>query len=289
MTTSRAPDRGIVNRMAVSSSATTGSRLRLWPGLRVTERRDGWLQVGLHPGRRVLLRDTPGVRRLLDQLSGGTTTGHDSDAPDTDLELHALEVLHGAGLLVRAEELAARRQRRTEWPIGLWLPAEWEPKVRGLVEEAGLVLAPQDRAVRVWLVGSEGETPRSAVEDLIRREQPHLLVATVGHRVRLGPFVEPGRSACLYCLDAHGADRDPAQLQITLRHTGRDPLEPAPDPALRDLALAWAVRDLITYIDGAEPSTWAATIEVGVGLRPDRTPLPLHPRCGCNWGQLDLA
>lgn len=270
---------------AASSATTLSTGLRLWPGLRITERGDGWVQVGLHPGRRAVLRDTPGVRRLLDRLHAGTaTTG---DLLHSDLERHAMELLHRSGLLVGADELADRLRQRSEWPIGLWLPGEWEARVQGLVEEAGLTLAPHDPSARIWLIGSEGETPRTMVEDLIRNDRPHLLVATVGHRVRIGPFVEPGRTACLYCLDAHGADIDPAHLQVTLAHTGRDPAEPPPDPALRDLALCWAVRDLITYIDGGEPSTWSATVEIGVGLRPTHTPLTRHPRCGCTWGDLE--
>ncbi len=37
-------------------------RLRLRPGIRVSERSDRTLQVGLHPGRRLVLPDDPAVR-----------------------------------------------------------------------------------------------------------------------------------------------------------------------------------------------------------------------------------
>ena len=80
---------------------------------------------------------------------------------------------------------------------------------------------------------------------------------------RIGPFVEPGRTACLRCVDAHEAEVDPRLPflveQAAMATDGGEPV----DPVLDRLALAWAVRDLCRYLEGDEPSTWSATVDLG--------------------------
>ncbi len=55
------------------------------------------------------------------------------------------------------------------------------------------------------------------------------------------------------------------------------PLRPAePDPALRALAVAWAVHDLSTAADGGVPATWSATVSLG-GAPADGHGVPAAP------------
>ena len=56
------------------------------------------------------------------------------------------------------------------------------------------------------------------------------------------------------------------------------------DPALRTLALAAAVRDLVTLAEGLRPATWSATVRVDASLRMEREVWLRHPHCGCSWG-----
>ncbi|NUR06735.1 MAG: hypothetical protein HOQ45_06990, partial [Nocardioidaceae bacterium] len=56
------------------------------------------------------------------------------------------------------------------------------------------------------------------------------------------------------------------------------------DPLLAALALAWAARDLATYVDGRRPATWSATVT----LQPDLSEIETrswlrHPGCCCTW------
>ena len=44
----------------------------------------------------------------------------------------------------------------------------------------------------------------------LRGDVPHLPVVFSDRSVRVGPFVEPGRTACLFCLDLARTDEDPA-------------------------------------------------------------------------------
>lgn len=251
----------------------------LRPGQRVIDRHDGQLQVGCHLGRRVLVPATPPTRALLDRLATGVEV-----RPTDPAEQAVLSALAAADLLVQTSVASSLARRRDEATVGIWAPPLWERQAARLLEEHGVGVA-QDRDADLWLVGSDGETPRADVDDLIRRDRPHLLVAAVAGQLRIGPFVQPGSTACLYCVDAHGADEDPAHLLVTRAHRG----ESHPDPALVALALAWAVRDITTYVEGREPATWSTRVEVAADLTMRRTTYERHPRCGCAWAELAVG
>ncbi|WP_310525753.1 hypothetical protein [Nocardioides sp.] len=102
---------------------------------------------------------------------------------------------------------------------------------------------------------------------------PHLLVRLSAESVRVGPFVEPGTTACLRCLAAAGppaACAGAAYADV--------------DPALLMVGLGWAVRDLATWQAGQLPTTWSSTVTIGAALHPEITHWPRHPHCGCSWG-----
>ena len=99
----------------------------------------------------------------------------------------------------------------------------------------------------------------------------------------VGPFVAPGTTACLRCVDAHCTDADPAWPLLVRQYaaaSARDRADGVPepvDPLLASLALAWAARDLACYVDGGRPSTWSATVTLHP--RPDHVWRPA-PGCG---------
>jgi bacteriocin biosynthesis cyclodehydratase domain-containing protein len=130
------------------------------------------------------------------------------------------------------------------------------------------------------------DEPRRALSDaLVRDDVSHLWVAVVPGAVRLGPFVEPGRSACLRCVDAHLGDLDPRRA--TVLHQLEDlPSAPTtdPDPCLVQLATAWAVRDVVRVLDGHPSSLRSATVTVTEDLEVTRRDWLRHPHCGCAWG-----
>ncbi|MES2171477.1 MAG: hypothetical protein V4479_12275 [Actinomycetota bacterium] len=55
----------------------------------------------------------------------------------------------------------------------------------------------------------------------LRRDLPHLPVVYGDSIVRIGPFVEPGSGPCLYCLELHHTDADPAWPAIASQLLGR--------------------------------------------------------------------
>ena len=285
------------------------TRAMLRPGVWVVRLDDRHLRVGLGPDA-VVLPDVPEVRAMLPALSGGR-----SPVPWDETTLRHGQRLAAAGLLVdgaafwtgirraRARGLteplvadvfargdgAARLRSRLSGRVALDVPPLWREPLADLVRAEGLALATPDDLASARLVGRAGEPRRESVDDLVRVGEPHLLVRLVEGRVTVGPFVVPGRTACLRCVDAHLADRDPRRPLVLEQYAdpagGRAVPEPV-GPSLLALGWAAAVQDLVTWVEGDRPSSWSATLDIGPGLGLTRTAWARHPHCGCSWGDL---
>lgn len=179
----------------------------------------------------------------------------------------------------------ARLSRRGRTRVALDAPARWAPELRGLLADAGLVDA-ADAAPDVALVVTQGEPDRTRLDALTQRGTPHLLVRAEPDRVALGPFVVPGRTACLRCEDAHRTDEDPRWPLLLAQLAGREDPGESPEPVLLTWAGAWAARDLATYAEGQRPATWSTRVAVDATLALDSVDLLRHPHCGCAWGEM---
>lgn len=285
----------------------------LRPGLRVVRRDRDHLQLGI--GRSaVVAADTPEVRALLTALESGQGV-----EPTTPAARACWEALYERGHIVDADayfhELPADQRAQqarsalfahhptdAPWRLaarsasGIALLADRRmvtvaAQVRELLRLAGIRDATRPPSAALVLVG--GEIRRAALDPLVQAGTPHLLVTESEGAVRLGPFVEPGSTACLRCIDAALGEGDPARALIVEQWASRHDAGPvaAPhDEALRLLAISMAVVDLTAYVDGDRPVTWSTTIEVTPDLALPRTAWKRHPRCGCAWGnELPLA
>jgi hypothetical protein len=101
----------------------------------------------------------------------------------------------------------------------------------------------------------------------------------------VGPLVQPGRSACLRCLDLARADRDPGWPALATQLA-----MPTPGVAPCDAALALAVAaqtalQALTLLDGgALPGAVGGTLELALpDWRWRRRSWQLHPDCDCGW------
>ncbi len=135
-----------------------------------------------------------------------------------------------------------------------------------------------------------GEPQRTLVDPWLHDRTPHLLLRLTEGTALLGPFVEPGRTACLRCLDAHRSEEDrcwPLLVEQYAQATRRDRADGIPepvDPALAAVAVGWAVRDLATYAEGGVPSTLGTTVRLAPGLTEIETRAwSPHAHCGCTW------
>ena len=112
----------------------------------------------------------------------------------------------------------------------------------------------------------------------LRRDLPHLPVVLGDSAVVIGPIVEPGSGPCLYCLQKHATDADPAWPAIATQLWGK--------PSAADTELvASEVAALVTRLTLARLSGGASraaqlTLDVATGTLDSRRVDP-HPDCGC--------
>ncbi len=243
----------------------------LRPGLHVVRRDDQHLQIGVDPPWRLVVPDRPDVQRLLDDLGAGRPT-----APETPDAHRVLLALARAGMLVQDHPAPGPSATVSVHGSG---PAAAET-VR-VLRAAGCPVV--DGEATVALLVADGEARRTDVDAEVRAGRPHLVVAASAPGYTIGPFVVPGATACLRCVDAHRGEHDPRRAVVVEQLGGR-PGGPD-DPSLRTLAAAWAVRDVLSYLAGQRPATWSATVAVGPELEPVRHAWARHPHCGCSWAE----
>jgi hypothetical protein len=251
---------------------------RLLPGLRLVRRDADHLQLGVDPPRRAVLRDLPEVRRLVRDLA----IGHRPERPGPEAG-RALAAIIDAGLLVPGD--SAERSRLAQAHVTVDAPPDVTAAVSALLEAAGVRRPVRPTAPDAVLLVTHGEVPRGRLDALVRDEVPHLLVRDHGHELVVGPFVAPGLTACLRCVDCHLGEADPRRGLVVEQVATQEPLVAVPaDATLRAVALSLAVRDLVTYGEGDRPATWSATFTVSREL--DLTPRRWlrHAACGCAWG-----
>jgi hypothetical protein len=256
---------------------------RLAPGLRVVRRGLHHLQVGLYDDSRVLLPRTAEVEETLARLL------HQRPLDDNEGTAVVLGLLEQHGCLERGPSAAEGRVA----VLGGW-ETPGLPDLGALLAAAGLTLTHSTVEADVVLVQSLGELDRELLDPLVRRRTDHLVLRMVDGGAVLGPFVVPGVTACLRCVDAHRSVLDPDHVAVTSRYRRatsgpRDDGAPdVPDVSLLSLVLSWAARDVVAHRTGREPATFSRTIRFGrEPARRQEQEWPRHPDCGCCWPGLN--
>ena len=294
----------------------------LRPGCTLLRRDPTHVQVGIEPGRAVVLRDSPRLRQVVARLDG---VRDDRDVVADVVEAmgepratrRLLEALTAAGVVVDAEPVrtapapaeVAHQLARAEHPATAAARADDRARARVEVDGAGSlagtvaelltasgvgsVLTTPDpapgrqgsaRPDAVVLVG--GAAPGARADRLVTAGVPHLPVAVIDGTAVLGPFVLPGRTGCLRCVDAARTARDPSwpALAAQLSPAPPDPPGmPAPhSPVLESALGAWCVREVLAHLSHGQVLTYGASLRFDDDLVEQvRHTWPLHPRCGC--------
>lgn len=251
----------------------TPSRSRLAPGVRVSDRGDGTLQVGVHADRRLVVADDPAARDLLDRLRHGLDPTR-LPAGQRDL----LRRLERTGLLQPALAPSCRT-------VAVDAAEPERSAVLRALADAGLEVAADGSDAALTVVVRSGAEPRREdVDRLVQADRAHLLLVALAGRVRVGPLVVPGATACVRCVDEHLTDEDPRHPLVVHQHLERDAAD-RPDLAGWLLGSSWAAHDAAAYLLGRRPTTWSTTVEL-TEAGPRRRSWARHPRCGCAWGDL---
>jgi hypothetical protein len=131
------------------------------------------------------------------------------------------------------------------------------------------------------IVSETAEADRLVAEDLVRMDQPHLIVRSAGDLVTVGPLVIPGRTACLRCTDLARRDADtawPALLDQLTR------LRLPTSAALSAWAASVTVTQALAFLHGGTPEAASSTLELSQhDLVTRRRTWAAHPDCGCHW------
>ncbi|WP_427018700.1 ThiF family adenylyltransferase [Pseudarthrobacter sp. P1] len=160
-----------------------------------------------------------------------------------------------------------------------------QPHVLHSGSEAGSVFHLLDLVVHC---GHDTLDPAASAE-LMRRDQPHLLVLLREQDGTVGPLVLPGATACAECVERHRADADPQWLGLCAS-LSRSPALGEDAPTALSLAGA-AARAALLFLDGgAAPAALSAvlTLRAADGGWSRREYLP-HPDCGCQFQRQALA
>jgi len=139
-----------------------------------------------------------------------------------------------------------------------------------------VILAPRD--------GFQVHAPDPlAAEPLITSGTPHLYAGVVEGTGVVGPFVLPGDTSCVGCLDRGRADRDETWPRLVAQwRSGRPRQVQACDLALATAVAGVAAGHALAFLDGEPPSSAGARWETSVPrLDWHARPVWAHPACGC--------
>lgn len=257
-------------------SPDPGPGPRLLPGALVLRRDARTLQIGTGPG--VVVRDRPGLGRVLRMLDGSLplprlTAQVRRDVPEfTDDVAETITRLVAAGAVVLPSPAApprvAVRHDRSSGDFAAWVsdglgPPALDPEVEVLV--------------------SAGEPARTPFEVLVSAGIPHLPVVLGEHRVRLGPFVVPGRTPCLRCLDDLLTGDDPAWAGLLPQFERSRLLPVSLPPALLLRAAAETIAQVEAHLAGERPPTAGRVLALGPAHGDvDERRVPFSAACACS-------
>lgn len=253
-----------------TTAETSAPAPQLAAAARIVERDDGCLQIGIRPESSIRVSDSPAARQALEDIAHGERCAEE-----------------GAALLAALDDVGLFTTPQPPGPFPVRVIGSIEGDLRASLRRSGL--RPRARA-RLALVVNVGEFDRSRLDPLIRTDVPHLILRVLDGVLVVGPFVVPGETACLRCLDAHHTDEDPG-YPIALKHyiaastqVRDDGCLDAPDASSLALALAWVARDLRTFATGGIPTTWSSTVVIGGSdSQIEAVAWQAHPQCGCRW------
>jgi bacteriocin biosynthesis cyclodehydratase domain-containing protein len=298
--------------------------LKLDPGIPLVWRDPFSLQFGVDPARIVLREVSPAQERMIAALSSGVSRSGlgmiarsaGAEERDVDRLLEAVgPVLVGpllvgpllvGPLLVGREAEPPRTGSRRPEPSQAG-PPRTEPPPPNVaivgtgvtVERIACAIAETGAHVRVTPVPSEepGDEPCDlgiAVGHFVldpqsygfwlRRDLPHLPVIFGDASATVGPLVEPGTGPCLYCLEHHRRDADPAWSAIASQLWGRR--SSAETPLLSREVAALAARIAVRRLGAAgeargiaaAATSFRLSAQTGEVTRREWMP---HPECGC--------
>jgi bacteriocin biosynthesis cyclodehydratase domain-containing protein len=219
-----------------------------------------------------------GVERLLAALrpgispSGYAMLARDAGVPpaDADAVLDALAPLL-VGTPAARDDPPATVRVTGSGPFAETLAA--------LLSDEGVLARAEDPAPGLVALVADWVVPPDDAAHWLRRDIPHLPVVVTDRSVSIGPFVEPGRGPCIYCVQLARTDADAAWPAVASQLWGR-PGATHPRITVMTVATFAARRIAARLSDGPAdaPTVWRVS-DRGATISAATT--RLHPRCSC--------
>lgn len=138
------------------------------------------------------------------------------------------------------------------------------------------------RIDRQVVVVTDAVDTHSRCRRLAATDTAHLLVSCRELIGRVGPFVEPGRSPCHFCLELARRDLDSAWADVWRQQVAVP--TPDADGILVGITANIAAAHIIEWLAGGRPPSVGGFVDIVAphGMTHHRT-LAQHAECGCAW------
>lgn len=219
----------------------------------------------------------PGAERLLSALrSGISPSGYAMLARDAGVAAPDAEALLDRLAPVLVAAPGPDSSRRSVLVTGSGPFAE---TLASLLSDDGLLARSDERSPDLVALVADWVVPPDDAARWLRRDVPHLPVVATDRSVTVGPFVEPGRGPCVYCVQLARTDADAAWPAVATQLWGR---AGAAHPRIMVMTVAgFAARRIAARLaDGPAdtPTAWRVSDR---GAAISAAPTRLHPRCSC--------
>jgi bacteriocin biosynthesis cyclodehydratase domain-containing protein len=219
-----------------------------------------------------------GVERLLAALRPGISpSGYAMLARDAGVDSAEADALLDALGPVLAQAPAARRTAAGTVRVAGSGP--FAQTLAALLSDEGVLARAEDPAPGLVALVADWVVPPDDAAHWLRRDIPHLPVVVTDRSVSIGPFVEPGRGPCIYCVQLARTDADPTWPAVAAQLWGR-PGASHPRITVMTVATFAARRIAARLADGPAdvPTAWRVS-DRGATISAATT--RLHPRCSC--------
>lgn len=253
-----------------------GMVLHLNPRFPLVWRSPTSLQFGVEHPPVVLTEVSNAEERILAAMRIGVTRpglsmiANSAGATESQLE----------GLLTRLHPLLAPTREPPTGTVAVIGTTTTASQLRATLRESGCSVIDPGSPVELGIIISHYVVEPDLFGFWLRQDTPHLPIVFSDSGVRIGPMVEPGSGPCLYCLELHRTDADPAWPAIASQLWRR--ISTAETAVLSNETTAIALRMALARLRGAPATGEAESVFVdGETGSVTRQTWRAHSDCGC--------
>ena len=258
-------------------------RLRLNPTIQTVWASPTLFRFGIHESYVTLDNPPPRIERLIDALRAGMPVER---YPQIASALGVTRSEQAALLSALAPVLENPSSQQPEPARGSQITLAGEealhPAFTTALVHGGFVLT-NSPVAEAAVTTSHFVTPLVQAREWATRGIAHLPVVFNEREIVIGPFVGVEENPCVFCVELHRADRDPAWAAIASQCLGRTAATAT--PALTTITAGFVLSILKRWqrTSNALPGTQLVlTADEMLGVSVTTRPISFHPKCDCH-------